>query len=98
MVTRARKANKGKKGKDTGKAKHKGKHESSLKFEACCGHCVKCGHKRCRCKNTVAEVDEEESVERQNSSAAAARVASRLHLPVCFLLEPRSVPPGRSPH
>ena len=56
---------KGKKGKDKGKGKHKGKH---------CGHCGKWGHKQkdCRYKNTVAEVDEEESVELQNSSASSS--------------------------
>ena len=55
---------KGKKRKDKGKEKHKGKHESSPKF----------GHKQkdCRHKNTVAEVDEEESVEPPNSSASSS--------------------------
>ena len=54
----------GKKGKDKGKGKQKGKHESSPKFEGNCSHCGKWGHKQkdCRYKNTVAEVDEEESV------------------------------------
>ena len=62
---------KGKKGKDKGKGKHQGKHEGSPKFEGYCGHCGKWRHKRkdCRYKNTVAEVDEEESVEPPNSSA-----------------------------
>ena len=32
---------KGKKGKDKGKRMHKGKHESSPKFEGYCGHCGK---------------------------------------------------------
>ena len=65
---------KGKKGKDKGKGKHKGKHESSPKFEGYCGHCGKWGHKQkdCRYKNTVAEVDEEESVEPPNSSASSS--------------------------
>ena len=65
---------KGKKGKDKGKGKHKGKHESSPKFEGYCGHCGKWGHKQkdCRYKNTVAEVDEEESVEQPNSSASSS--------------------------
>ena len=62
---------KGKKGKDKGKGKHKGKHEISPKFE---GYCGKWGHnqKDCRYKNTVAEVDEEESVEPPNSSASSS--------------------------
>ena len=65
---------KGKKGKDKGKGKHKGKHESSPKFEGYCGHCGKWRHKQkeCRYKNTVAEVDEEESVEPPNSSASGS--------------------------
>ena len=65
---------KGKKGKDKGKGKHKGKHESSPKFEGYCGHCGKWGHKHkyCRYKNTVAEVDEEESVEPPNSSTSSS--------------------------
>ena len=55
----------GKKGKDKGNGKHKGKHENSPMFEGYCGHCGKWGHKQkaCRYKNTVAEEDEEESVE-----------------------------------
>ena len=59
--------------KDKGKGKHKGKHESSPEFEGYCGHCGKWGQKQkdCRCKNTVAEVDEEESVEPPNSSASS---------------------------
>ena len=63
---------KGKKGKDKSKGKHKGKHESSPKFEGYCGHCGKWGHKQkdCRYKNTVADVDEEESVEPPNNSAS----------------------------
>ena len=65
---------KGKRGKDKGKGKHKGKHESSPKFEGYCGHCGKWRHKQkdCRYKNTVAEVDEEESVEPPNSSASSS--------------------------
>ena len=65
---------KGKKGKDKGKGKHKGKHEGSPKFEGYCGHCGKWGYKQkdCRYKNTVAEVDEEESVEPTNSSASSS--------------------------
>ena len=65
---------KGKKGQDKGKGKHKGKHESSPLFEGYCGHCGKWGHKQkdCRCKNTVAEVDEVESVEPPNSSASSS--------------------------
>ena len=65
---------KGKKGKDKGKGKHKGKHENSPKFESYFGHCGKWGHKQkdCRYKNTVAEVDEEESVEPPNSSASSS--------------------------
>ena len=64
----------GKKGKDKGKGKHMGKHESSPKFEGYCGHCGKWGHKQkdCRYKNTVAEVDEEESVEPPKSSASSS--------------------------
>ena len=65
---------KGKKGKDKGKGKHKGKHESSPKFEGYCGHYGKWGHKQkdCRYKNTVAEVDEQESVEPPKSSASSS--------------------------
>ena len=65
---------KGKKGKDKGTGKHKGKYESSPKFEGYCGHCGKWGpeQKDCRYKNTVAEVDEEESVEPPNSSASSS--------------------------
>ena len=65
---------KGKKAKDKGNGKHKGKHESSPKFEGYCGHCGKWRHKQkdCRYKNTVAEVDEEESVELPNSSASSS--------------------------
>ena len=65
---------KGKKGKDKGKGKHKGKPGSSPKFEGYCGHCGKWGHKQkdCRFKNTVTEVDEEESVESPNSSASSS--------------------------
>ena len=65
---------KGKKGKDKGKGKHKGKHESSPKFEGYCGHCGKWRHKQkdCRYKNTVAEVDDEESVEPPNSNASSS--------------------------
>ena len=68
------KHDKDKKGKDKGKVKHKGKHESSPKFEGYCGHCGKWGHKKkdCRYKNTVAEVDEKESVEPPNSSASSS--------------------------
>ena len=57
---------KGKKGKDKGK--HKDKYESSPRFEGYCGHSGKWGHKQkyCRYKNTVAEVDEEESAEPSN--------------------------------
>ena len=63
---------KGKKGKDKGKGKHKDKHESSPKFEGYCGHCGKRGDKQkaCRYKNTVAEVDMEQSFEPPNSSAS----------------------------
>ena len=45
-----------------------------LSFEGYCGHCGKWGHKQkdCRYKNTVAEVDEEESLEPQNSSASSS--------------------------
>ena len=40
----------GKKGKHAeGKGKHKGKHESSPKFEGCCGHGGKLGHKQKDC-------------------------------------------------
>ena len=65
---------KGKKGKDKGKGKHKSKHKNSPKFEGYCGHCGKWGHKRkyCRYKITVAEVDEEESVEPPNSNASSS--------------------------
>ena len=65
---------KGKKGKDKGNGKHKGKHESSPKFEGYCGHCGKWGRKQkdCRYKNSVAEVDEEESVEPPHSSASSS--------------------------
>ena len=65
---------KGKKGKDRGKGKHKGKQESSPKFEGCCRHCAKWGHKQrdCRYKNTVAEVDEERTVESPNNSNASS--------------------------
>ena len=65
---------KGKKGKDKGKGKHKGKHESSPKFEGYCGHCGKWGHKQkdYRYKNTVAEVDDEESVEPPNRNASSS--------------------------
>ena len=54
--------------------KHKGKHESSPKFDGCCGHCGKGRHKLkdCRYKNTVAEVDEEESVEPPSSGASSS--------------------------
>ena len=67
---------KGKKGKDKGKGKHQGKYESSPKFKGYCGHCGKRGHKQkdCRYKNTVAEVDEEESVEPPNSSASISTI------------------------
>ena len=86
---------KGKKGKDKGKGKHKGKHESSPKFEGYCGHCGMWGHKQkdCRYKNTVAEVDEEESVEPPNT----ARHESHHHFLVCFQLELRSPRRERSP-
>ena len=69
-----RQTRKGKKGEDTDKGKHKGKYESSSKFEGYCGHCGKWGHKQkyCPYKNTVAEVDEEESVEPPNSSASSS--------------------------
>ena len=62
---------KGKKGKDKGKGKHKGTHESSPKCE---GYCGQWGLKQkdCRFKNTVAEVDEKESVEPPNSSASSS--------------------------
>ena len=48
---------KGKKGKDKGKGKQKGKHDSSPMFEGYRGHCGKWRHKQkdCRYKNTVAE-------------------------------------------
>ena len=72
METKGKKGKhaKGKKGKDKGK----GKHESSPKFEGCCGHCGKWGHKQkyCRYQNTVAEVDEEESVDPPNSGASSS--------------------------
>ena len=86
---------KGKKGKVKGKGKHKGKHESSPKFEGYCGHCGMWGHKQkdCRYKNTVAEVDEEESVEPPNT----ARHESQHHFLVCFQLELRSPRRERSP-
>ena len=60
---------KGKKGKDKGKGKHKG---GSPKFEGYCGHCGKWGHKQkdCRYKNTVAQLDEEDSVEPPHNSAS----------------------------
>ena len=41
---------KGKKGKDKGKGMHKGKHESSPKFEDHCGHCGKWRHKQKDCR------------------------------------------------
>ena len=65
---------KGKKGKDKGRGKHKDKHERSPKFEGSSAHCGKYGHqqKDCRYKNTVAEVDEEESVEPPNSGASSS--------------------------
>ena len=72
------KGNKGKhvkekKGKDKGKGKHRGKHDGSPKFEEYCGHCGKWRHKQkdCRCKNTGAEVDEEEPVELPNSASSS---------------------------
>ena len=40
---------KGKKSKDKGKGKHKGKQESSPKFEGYCGHCGKWEHKQKDC-------------------------------------------------
>ena len=72
---------KGKKGKDKGKAKHKGKHESSPKFEGCCGHCGKWGHKQkdCRCKNTVAEVDEESVTPPPPGLSSAGTAQVNLH-------------------
>ena len=77
---------KGKKGKDKGEGKHKGEHENSPKFEGCCGHCGTWGDKQkdCRCKNTVAEVDEEESVEPPNSSASSSTTRVTHHLLVCL--------------
>ena len=68
------KNNKGNKGKDKGKGKHKGTQENIPKFEGSCSHSGKWGHKQkdCRYKNTVAEVDEEESVEPPNSSASSS--------------------------
>ena len=68
------KNSKGKKGKDKGKVKHKGNHENSPKFEGYCGHCRKWAHKQkyCRYKNTVAEVDEEESVDPASESARSS--------------------------
>ena len=80
MVTKARKAN-------TSKARTKakestGKHQGSQKFGGYCGHCGKWGHKQKdrRYKNTVAEVDEEESVEPPNSSASSSST-NRVTLP-----------------
>ena len=77
---------KGKKGKDKGKGKHKGKHESSSKFEGYRGHCGKWGLKQkdCRYKNTVAEVDEEESVELPNCSASSSTTRVTPPLPGLF--------------
>ena len=65
---------KGKKGKDRGKGKHKGKQEISPKFESYCGHCGKWGHKQkdSRSKNTIADVDEEETVESPNCTASSS--------------------------
>ena len=76
-VTKARKANtaKARRAKTRAKErKHEDKHESSPKFEGHCGHCGKWGdrQKDCRYKNTVAEVDEENSVEPPNSSASCS--------------------------
>ena len=90
---------KGKKGKAKGKGKHKGKHESSPKFEGYCGHCGKWGHKQkyCRYKNTVAEVDEEESVEPPNSSVSSSTTRVTPPLLVCFQLELHSPRHERSP-
>ena len=77
---------KGKKGKDKGKGKHKGKHESSPKFGGYCGHCGKWRHeqKDCRFRNTVAEVDEEESVEPPNRSASSSTTRVTLPPPGLF--------------
>ena len=65
---------KGKKGKDKGKGKHKDKYESSPRFDGYCGHSGKWRHKQkyCRYKNTVAEVDEEESAEPSNRGASSS--------------------------
>ena len=76
MVIDAVYGDKGKKSKHAkGKnSKDKGKHENSSKFVAHCGHCGKWRHKQkdCRCKNTVAEVDQEESVEPPPSDASSS--------------------------
>ena len=72
---------KGKNGKDKSRGKHKGKYERSPKFDGRCGHCGKGRHKlkECRYKNTVAEVDEEESVEPPSSGASSS--TNRVTLP-----------------
>ena len=70
------KISKGKKGKDKGKGKHKGKQENSPKFGGYYGHCRKWKHKQkdCRYKNTVAEVDEEGSVDPPSGSASSSTI------------------------
>ena len=74
--TEARKANtpRARKARTKGKGKYKGEHESSPKFEGPLWSLWKVGHKQkdCRYKNTVAKVDEEESVEPPNSSASSS--------------------------
>ena len=63
-----------KKGKVKGTGRHKGKHEISPKFEGHCGHCGKWRHKQkdFRHNNTVAKVDEEETVEPPTSNASSS--------------------------
>ena len=71
METKARKANTPR----VRKARTRAKESTRVNTrEGYCGHCGKWGHKQkdCRCKNAVAEVDEEESVEPPNSSASSS--------------------------
>ena len=89
---------KGKKGRAKRKGKNKGKQDNSPKFEGYCGHCGKLGHKQkgCRYKSTVAEVDEDESIEPPSVSASSRTTRVTLHLLVCLQLELRNPRQGRS--
>ena len=88
-MTKARNANtpRARNARTRAKGKYKGKHESSPEFEGYCGHCGKWEHKQknCRYKNTVAGVDEEESVERPNSSASSSTTRVTQPLPCLSL-------------